>query len=124
MGSPDAELSILLTTDEEIHSLNQQYREIDSPTDVLSFSLVDEDEPECAQTLLGDIVISYETVLERVERAELAERAGVDSATWDVCKELVFLCVHGYLHIAGHDHETEGDEDAMVRRERELFARF
>ena len=122
LGSPDAELSILLTSDEEIRTLNRSYRGVDRPTDVLSFQLADEEEPECAQFLLGDIVVSMETVVTRVGDKELAERVGVED--WDVCKEIVFLCVHGYLHIVGSDHDSPSDERVMVDRERALFSRF
>ena len=61
LGRSDAELSLLVTDDEEIHSLNRAYRNVDNPTDVLSFSQVEGDGPVLVPDLLGDVVISWET---------------------------------------------------------------
>jgi probable rRNA maturation factor len=98
------EISILLTTDEEIGELNSRYRDIDKPTDVLSFPMED---PE----LLGDVVISYERVLEQ------ADRFGVTDD-----EELSRLLIHGTLHLLGFIHEHGGKEAAkMKKREAELM---
>ena len=67
-GRSDAELSILVTDDEEIRSLNRSYRNVDLPTDVLSFSQVEGEGPVVLPDLLGDVVISWETALRQAEQ--------------------------------------------------------
>ena len=105
---PDAiELSIALVDDEEMARLNEQYRGVAGPTDVLSFGC---DEP-CATPgdepiTLGDVVIAP-AVAER-QAAELGH---------SVEHELDVLLVHGVLHLLGYDHEAEDDAGAMAARE-------
>lgn len=105
----DCELSVTFTDNEKIHILNQEYRGVDRPTDVLSFpmySFADGDVPGDNETVsLGDIVIS-------VERAQ--EQA--DEYGHSFCREISFLTVHSVLHLIGYDHETS-EED-----EKEMFA--
>lgn len=96
------EVSILITDNAEIQSLNAEYREIDAPTDVLSFPM----DEEC----LGDIVISMEKLLEQAqEYGHSPER------------ELAFLTVHGMLHLLGYDHIDEEDQVQMRAREEEIL---
>jgi len=107
----DQEISILLCHNEYIHQLNNTYRHIDRPTDVLSFALNEGEAknyegPE--KNLLGDIVIS----LEKVE--EQAKEFGHPFS-----RELAYLTVHGMLHILGYDHMT--DEDKLEMRKEEEF---
>jgi rRNA maturation RNase YbeY len=100
----ESEVSILLTNDGKIAELNQQYRDIAEPTDVLSFSMTETQvladisaEPEAVfASLLGDIVISVPT----------AQRQAVGSLQ----DEVETLGLHGLLHLLGHDHEVEGWE--------------
>lgn len=107
-GVPDGvELSIALVDDEEMAHLNQQYRNIAGPTDVLSFGCDDPcptpgDEP----ITLGDVVIAP-AVAER-QAAELGHT---------VEHELDVLLVHGVLHLLGYDHEAPDDAGAMAARE-------
>lgn len=108
----NAEISILLCHNEYIHKLNKQYRNIDRPTDVLSFALNEGeadgyDGPDTA--LLGDIVISLEKVQEQAEEyGHSFER------------ELAYLTIHGMLHILGYDH-MEPDDKAEMRKEEEFI---
>lgn len=108
---PNAEISILLCHNEYIHKLNKQYRNIDRPTDVLSFALNEGEEdgydgPDTA--LLGDIIISLEKVDEQAkEYGHSFER------------ELAYLTIHGMLHILGYDHQTP-DEKSEMRKEEEF----
>lgn len=110
-GPGEAEVSLTLVDDQRIHELNRDYRGVDRPTDVLSFALRDEveDEPEILdfeEVILGDIIIS-------VERARLqAEDYG-----HSLERELVYLAVHGTLHLMGYDHETEEDKAEMRHQE-------
>jgi probable rRNA maturation factor len=106
-GRSEAELSILITDDEEISSLNRSYRGIDRPTDVLSFSQIEGEGPFTWPELLGDVVISSET----------AERQALELGH-TVLDEMKRLLVHGVLHLLGFDHE--GDEEAArIMREAE-----
>ena len=111
------EVDITIVDDEEIHQLNRDYRGVDRPTDVLSFALDedDEDEPELLEGqlhLLGDIIISAETATRQAE--EFGH--GLE-------REIVYLAVHGLLHLLGYDHLDEGEQKAQMRaREKEIVA--
>ena len=103
----EAELSILITDDEEICSLNRLYRDMNRPTDVLSFSQLEGEGPVIVPQLLGDVVISWETA----QRQASELRHGV-------LVEMKRLLVHGVLHLLGFDHER-GEEGARAMREEE-----
>jgi len=101
-----AELSLALVTDREIHSLNRQYRGKDKPTDVLSFPLADALQP----SLLGDVVISVATAARQAQRRGHSLR-----------EELQTLLIHGIIHLLGYDHEVSRSEAIrMHRKEREV----
>ena len=114
-GSDEAEVSMILVDDQRIHALNLEYRGVDRPTDVLSFALQEEmeEEPdsEFEDDMLGDIVIS-------VPRA----RAQAEEYGHSFERELIYLAVHGTLHLLGYDHEEEGDKQEMRHREEEVMA--
>ena len=109
----DCEVSVTFTDNEGIHELNQRFRGVDRPTDVLSFPLLDFDgtaeEPPVDELagILGDIVLSL----------EMAEKQGEEFGHGTV-REVAFLTVHSMLHLLGYDHET-GEEDEMEMRERQ-----
>jgi probable rRNA maturation factor len=96
------EVSVLLTEDEAIRTLNRTYRGKDKATDVLSFPAA-----ETAAGVAGDLVISLETALRQ------AEERGHSLET-----EIRVLLLHGLLHLAGYDHEV--DDGAMHRKETRL----
>ena len=100
---PDAEVSIVLTNDSEIHRLNREYRNIDKPTNVLSFELDDD-------ILLGDIYISLDTaqVEADVENISLADH-------------VAHLVVHGMLHLQGYDHIRDSDAIVMEKAEVDIL---
>lgn len=108
---PDAEVSITLTDNAYIHTLNKEYRKIDRPTDVLSFALDESEEPDVEDGpdihVLGDIIIS-------VERAK--EQAGEYGHS--LRREMAFLTVHGMLHLLGYDHMEEEDRLEMEEEQR------
>lgn len=109
------EVDITIVDDEEIHHLNRDYRNVDRPTDVLSFALDedDEDEPELLEGqlhLLGDIIISAETATRQAE--EFGH--GLE-------REIVYLAVHGLLHLLGYDHMVEEDKVIMRAKEEEAL---
>ncbi|MCX7982098.1 MAG: rRNA maturation RNase YbeY [Syntrophales bacterium] len=102
----DYEVSLLLTDDEGITQLNHLYLKRNRPTNVISF-------PMNEGTWLGDIAISVETAAREAEEGDMTLR-----------DEIVYLFIHGLLHLIGYDHES-GDESAaalMRDRERSLFS--
>lgn len=110
MGSPDAELSVLITDDEEVRTLNRQYRSLDRTTDVLSFSQLEGDGAIQGSRVLGDIVISWDRAV--IQGEEYGH--GVHA-------EMERLLVHGLLHLFGYDHE--GDDESTDRM-REMESRY
>ncbi|MBM6575537.1 rRNA maturation RNase YbeY [Microvirga sp. SRT01] len=112
------EISVRLTTDDEVHALNKQYRGKDKPTNVLSFPMVQPDlldtvsqNSDDGELLLGDIVLAY-----GVCAAEAAER-GISTAD-----HATHLLVHGTLHLLGYDHMTDDEAESMEEIERQALA--
>ncbi|MFN8472068.1 MAG: rRNA maturation RNase YbeY [Anaerolineae bacterium] len=100
-----AEISVLVTDDESLRELNRTYRGVDKATDVLSFGQDGADMagwPEDAPRMLGDVVISYPRVVEQ------AQKAG-----WQEEDELLWLVIHGVLHLLGYDDEDEDGRAEM-----------
>lgn len=122
----EAEIEVILTDNLSIQEINQQHRGIDSPTDVLSFPMIDykipsnfshlEEEaqdyfnPETGELLLGDIVISVEKVMEQ------AEKYGHSTE-----RELAFLVAHSMLHLFGYDHMEEAERKEMEKKQEEIL---
>ena len=118
----EAEVSLLLTSDEEIHRLNLEYRGIDQPTDVLSFPQIEYEtpgdlsgaeeqeagcfNPDTGELFLGDIIISLDRVKEQAESYGHGTR-----------REFAFLVAHSMLHLLGYDHMTEKDTEDMEARQ-------
>lgn len=112
----DCEISLSIVTNDEIHDINKQFRNIDSPTDVLSFPQLTFEEGEEAdvnengEIVLGDIIIS-------IDRAkEQAEEYG-----HSLKRELAFLSVHSMLHLMGYDHMVPEEEEDMFLRQKEIL---
>ena len=112
----DCEISLSIVTNDEIHDINKQFRNIDSPTDVLSFPQLtfekgeEADVNENGEIVLGDIIIS-------IDRAkEQAEESG-----HSLKRELAFLSVHSMLHLMGYDHMVPEEEEDMFRRQKEIL---
>lgn len=93
-GIRAGELSIALVDDEQMAELNSRYRDKDGPTNVLSFP--------ASGGLLGDIVLSYETLAREAEDKNISFGA-----------HMSHLLIHGFLHLQGYDHQTETDAAAM-----------
>jgi len=104
-SQPKKAVELLLTNNEKIQELNQKYRSKNQPTDVLSFSL-DDDES------LGQIVISVDKA---TEQAKVLSQA--------LEEELQFLFAHGLLHLLGYDHQTPAEEAAMLAKTYQLIDR-
>ena len=123
----EAEVNVLLTDDQEIHRINQEFRGIDRATDVLSFPMGDYETPsdferleevaedyfnlETGELLLGDIVISVDKVEEQ------AEKYGHSQA-----RELAFLTAHSMLHLCGYDHMEEDERLVMEKKQEEILS--
>jgi len=107
------EISILFIGDQGIRELNDQFRGIDRPTDVLSFPQILEDELDIPGALvLGDVAISLETARSQSEEHGLSLE-----------EELTLLLIHGILHLLGYDHEiSDQEEEKMRSKTRELFS--
>lgn len=110
------ELSLTLTDDREIAALNGTYRQMDRPTDVLSFAALEDDTPLAPELLeteplyLGDIIISLDT-------AQRQATAAGHSLAW----ETVWLASHGFLHLLGWDHPDEAQLEAMLAKQGALL---
>ena len=119
----DFEVSILITDNEGIRTINKEYRDIDSATDVLSFPILEFDEDGVMLEesgdydgdflLLGDIVIS-------LERA----KAQSEEYGHSLEREVGFLAVHSTLHLLGFDHMEEPYTSVMRKREEEILAKM
>ncbi len=108
MGYTDAELSILIVDDEEMHRLNLEYRQVDDTTDVLSFPMLEGEFGDISPEMLGDVVISADTAQLMSERHRCPLASIMD-----------LLLAHGILHLAGYDHE-EDEEEARLMKEKTL----
>ena len=102
-GVADAELSLSLVTEDEIADLHERYMDEPGSTDVLSFSLDEDDRDEDGVRILGDVVIA----------PAVAARNNPE----DPAAELRLLVVHGILHLLGHDHMDEADRVKMWARQ-------
>jgi len=122
----EVEINLILTSNEEIARINKEFRGIDTPTDVLSFPLIDfirpadftgieEQEvdsfnPETGELMLGDIIISEAKVVEQaLEYGHSFER------------EYAFLITHSVLHLLGYDHTDEEDARNMETKQEEIL---
>ncbi|MBQ0105050.1 MAG: rRNA maturation RNase YbeY [Armatimonadetes bacterium] len=108
-GMERCEVSISFVSDVEIQNLNRQYRNIDRPTDVLSFALAEGEEmPD--DTMLGDIVISYDTAEKQAK--EFNHPLEI---------EINHLICHSMLHLFGFDHIKEEDRKEMFSEHRQIL---
>lgn len=116
-----AEINILLTDDETIQKLNKSYRNIDKPTNVLSFPSLEREEisdfikGDKSQTpiILGDVALAFQTI----QAESLKQKKSFDH-------HLVHLVVHGILHLLGFDHEKDDDAEVMESLEIEILSSF
>ncbi len=128
-GCPyEAQVSVVLTEDEEIARINEEFRGIASPTDVLSFPMAEYEEagtfdwleeetadgeyfdPDSGELMLGDIVISVDKVLEQAQKYGHSPR-----------RELAFLVAHSMLHLMGYDHLEESERQKMEEKQEEIL---
>ena len=123
----EVQVNLTLTDNEGIHVINKEYRQIDRPTDVLSFPLVDFETPnvfpenieeaaedyfdlDTGELMLGDIIISVEKCKEQ------AKEYGHSTL-----REYSFLIVHSMLHLFGYDHMEDAEREVMEQKQREIL---
>lgn len=122
----EAEVNLTLTDNAGIHEINKNYRQIDRPTDVLSFpmlsyetagdfSSLEEDyggnfNPDTGEVLLGDIIISVDKVCEQAQSYGHSEK-----------REFAFLIVHSMLHLFGYDHMTPEEAAVMEEKQNQIL---
>jgi len=105
-------ISLLITDNDTIQNINNEYREKNSATDVISFAY-NETENEGHYEVLGDIIISYDKVKEQAKNYSHSEK-----------REFYYVLLHGILHILGYDHIDEQDKSAMRQKEEEILSRY
>lgn len=122
----ETEINVVLTNNDEIKAINKEYREIDAPTDVLSFPMVEfinpsdfdhvEEEqedcfhPDTGELMLGDIIVSVDKVRSQAKEFGHSEK-----------RELGFLIAHSMLHLCGYDHMEEEEREIMEERQRAIL---
>ena len=121
----EAEVDLTLTTDEEIHKVNKEFRGIDRPTDVLSFPLIaypaagdfsrmeedgDNFNPDTGEALLGDIILCVDKIKEQAVEYGHSEQ-----------REFAFLILHSMLHLFGYDHMTEPEAAVMEQKQKDIL---
>lgn len=122
----ESEVNLTLTDNDGIHEINKMYRQIDRPTDILSFPMLsyeaagdfskleddydDNFNPDTGEIMLGDIVISVDKVLEQAESYGHTPR-----------REYAFLIVHSMLHLFGYDHMTPEEAVQMEAKQRQIL---
>ena len=107
LGCQNTEVSILLTRDKDIRLLNKKFRNIDQPTDVLSFPQnQDEDPPIPGEKILGDIAVSLDTAKTQANEHGLVLK-----------EEIVLLLIHGILHLLGYEDSSKKDKEEMTKKE-------
>ena len=111
-GAPDADLTVVLTGDAEIQSLNRDFLRKDAPTDVLSFA-AGETDPETGRGYLGDVIISLPRAAEQAAAGGHAVEA-----------EVQLLVIHGVLHLLGHDHAGADEKARMWAAQTEVLERL
>lgn len=111
MNLKNVSFSVIFVDNDKIHKLNKDYRNIDRPTDVITFRLADYEEVMCGKiNILGDVYISLDKVKEQsIEYGH------------SYLRELSFLLIHGFLHLLGYDHMNEEDEKEMFSLQEEIL---
>ncbi len=127
-GCPyEAQVNLLLTDNAGIHAFNRQYRQVDSPTDVLSFPMIDFEkeadfsiveereadyfDPDSGELLLGDIIISVDKVAEQALKYGHSKK-----------REFAFLVAHSMYHLCGYDHMTKEEAHLMEKKQEKVLS--
>ena len=104
-------VSVIYVDDGQIQEINRSYRNIDRPTDVISFAFSDnQDDGDYIAEELGDIFINIDAVRRQAVDYEHSER-----------REICFLFTHGLLHLNGYDHQTPEQEQQMITLQKQIL---
>ena len=121
----EAQVEVVITDNSSIHEVNKEFRGVDAPTDVLSFPMIEYEEPsdfdwleeydeyfhpDTGELMLGDMMISAERVIEQAQ-----------AYGHSVEREFAFLTVHSLLHLCGYDHMEEEERTVMEERQRVIM---
>ncbi len=121
----EAEVNLFLVSSEEIHAINQEYRQVNAPTDVLSFPMIhyhhpgdfsqmeqeeDNFNPDTEEALLGDIVLCVDLGGRRIIKKKNSEK-----------REYAFLILHSMLHLFGYDHMTQEESAVMEEKQNKIL---
>ncbi len=124
----DPEVNLLFVSTEGIRDINREYRQIDAPTDVLSFPLInyqapgdfagieedgDNFNPDTGEALLGDIILCIDKVKEQAENFGHSEK-----------REYAFLILHSILHLLGYDHMTPKESELMEGKQNKILGQM
>lgn len=123
----EAEVGLFLVSQEEIRAMNLQYRQLDRPTDVLSFPMIaygapgdfsqvgqgDNFNPDTGEALLGDIVLNVQWTVEQARQYGHSEE-----------REFAFLILHSMLHLLGYDHIQKDEAARMEARQKEILEKM
>ena len=110
LDSPDAELSLLITDDNEIARFNKEYLKRTGPTNVIAFPMTEGEFSQITPGLLGDVVISADTAFREAQNMNIGLEA-----------RFTHLLIHGILHLMGYDHEASDQQaEEMDRKAEEL----
>jgi len=125
----DCEVNVLITSPLEVQSINKEYRGIDKTTDVLSFPMLEYNEPanfdvvlgneedcvdpDTGELNLGDIVLNYEKIFSQATEYGHSQK-----------RELAFLVAHSMFHLFGYDHETDEERVVMEEKQEEVLAKL
>ena len=107
--------NLIIVDNNYIHELNKKYRNIDRPTDVITFALEDENSIVLPgeDRILGDIYISIDKAREQSKEYQHS-----------LLRELSFLAVHGFYHLLGYDHQTKEEEKIMFQKQEEVLEEY
>lgn len=119
---PDTEMSLTFVDNHKIQEINRDYRNIDRPTDVISFAINDEMDEEDLLNLdqFEDLALELGDIFVSVDKAE--EQARDYGHSFE--RELGFLVVHGFLHLNGYDHQTEEEEKEMFSLQESILEAY
>jgi len=116
-GVDGQEVTVMLVSDRRMRQLNRDYRGVDAATDVLSFAMRDGQWGDVSGSILGDLVLSLETIVRQASEDGDARRP----VTATPGGELALIAIHGLLHLLGLGHETTEDELSMIGEETRIF---
>ena len=117
-GKKEVNINLSLSDDEEIRQLNFEFRQLDKPTNVLSFANIDDEEFDAylkrnEEIELGDIIIALQTMVEQSVEQEIS-----------LHDHYCHILIHGFLHLLGYDHETEEERTVMREKEESTLAKL